>query len=114
MPVCDPCSTVDHQATDCVNSTKPMCDRTCPCRHGLEPDPAPYWSTPAPTDETEADPLVQARELPAGWVTPGVEESARAIAAAAEEDWKAIGHRRRVAYRLKAYSNRRPSALRAG
>lgn len=112
MPVCDPCSTAGHQATDCINNTKPMCDRTCPCRHGLEPNPAPYWSPSAHLEAAE-DPFEQARQLPAGWVTPVVEEAARALAATAAADWSEIGQRGRVSYRLAAYRNRRPSAMRA-
>lgn len=114
MPVCDPCSTVGHKAADCVNNTKPMCDRTCPCRHGHEPDPAPYWSTPGEEENAiETDPYEQARQLPGGWVTPGVEDAARAMAAEAQDDWSAIGQRGRVSYRLAAYRNRRLSTARA-
>jgi len=110
MPVCDPCSTVGHQAADCVNNTKPMCDRTCPCRHGDEPDPAPYWSPAGQEgDLIEADPYEQARQLPGGWVTPGVEDAARAMAREAQDDWTAIGQRGRVNYRLAAYRSRRLS-----
>ena len=115
MPVCDLCSTVGHQAADCVNNTKPMCDRTCPCRHGVEPEPAPYWSTAGRAEHlVEPDPFELARELPAGWVTPGVEDAARAMASSAQDDWTAIGQRGRVAYRLAAYRNRRMTAVRAG
>jgi len=114
MPVCEPCSTVDHRPTDCENTSKPMCNRTCTCSHGLDAAPAPYRSTSAvtATPTTELDPFAQPRELPAGWVTPAVEESAHALAATAKADWRAIGQRGRVTYQLAAYRNRH--AVRGG
>ena len=45
MSTCERCSGAGHRPADCEDRDRPMCSRTCTCRHGgAEPDPAPYWS----------------------------------------------------------------------
>ena len=45
MNTCERCRGAGHRPADCEDQGRPMCSRTCPCRHGAaEPDPAPYWS----------------------------------------------------------------------
>ncbi len=45
MSTCERCRGAGHRPADCEDQGRPMCSRTCTCRHGAaEPDPAPYWS----------------------------------------------------------------------
>lgn len=42
--ICGPCAGGVHGASECLNRTLPMIEGNCPCTHGIEKDPAPYWS----------------------------------------------------------------------
>lgn len=62
MPTCQPCAVPDHQVGDCADAETAMCHHTCTCRHGIESDPAPYWTQHREHDT--ADPAEQTDEAP--------------------------------------------------